>query len=86
MDAADLVPGEVVLVVNLNNGERLETYAILGERGSGVVCLNGPAARRGYPGDRVHILAFGLVEDNEIADAKARFVALDARNRIVEQR
>jgi aspartate 1-decarboxylase len=82
VDAADLLHGEVVLVVNLNNGDRLETYVIRGEPGSGVVCLNGPAARRGYVGDRVHILAFGLAEPAEAADVQPRLVALEPGNRL----
>jgi aspartate 1-decarboxylase len=86
LEAADLAVGEVVLVVNLNNGDRLETYAIEGKRGSGVVCLNGPAARRGYVGDRIHILAFGLVEAAELTEVKPRFVALGENNSIAETR
>jgi len=82
--AADLLPGEVVLVVNLNNGERLETYVIEGEEGSGMVCLNGPAARRGYPGDRVHILAFALAEPAEAAKIVPCLVALLPGNRLPE--
>ena len=86
IDAAGLLVGEQVLVVNLNNGERLETYVIAGERGSGVVCLNGPAARCGMVGDRLHILAFGLVEDAEAAQVVPYFVALGPGNEIVEKR
>jgi len=86
MRAAALLPGEVVLVVNLNNGERLETYVIEGEAGSGTVCLNGPAARRGMVGDRVHILAFGLAEDSEAAGVRPAFVALGPNNAIIEKR
>jgi aspartate 1-decarboxylase len=82
VDAADLLHGEAVLVVNLNNGDRLETYVIRGEPGSGVVCLNGPAARRGYVGDRVHVLAFGWVEPGEAAAVQPRLVALEPGNRL----
>jgi aspartate 1-decarboxylase len=82
--AADLMPGEVVLVVNLNNGERLETYVIEGEVGCGTVCLNGPTARKGYPGDRVHILAFAWAEPEEAAQIKPRLVALQPGNRVPE--
>ncbi len=84
--AAGLVPGELVLVVNLNNGDRLETYVIAGQEGSGVVCLNGPAARRGMVGDRLHILTFGLVDDAEAAQVVPYFVALGPGNQIVETR
>jgi aspartate 1-decarboxylase len=58
MDAADLIEGEKVQIVNINNGERLETYVIKGERGSGQICLNGPAARRVAVGDIVIIIAY----------------------------
>ena len=59
MDAAGMVEGEKVQIVNINNGERIETYTIKGERGSGQVCLNGPAARRCQPGDVVIVIAYG---------------------------
>ncbi|MES2005745.1 MAG: aspartate 1-decarboxylase [Bacteroidota bacterium] len=62
MDAADMVEYEKIQVVNVNNGERIETYLITGERGSGVCCLNGPAARKGAVGDIVIIISYGLVE------------------------
>jgi aspartate 1-decarboxylase len=58
MDAANLIENEKITVVNVNNGERLETYVIKGKRGSGVVCLNGPAARKGAEGDVVIIISF----------------------------
>jgi len=61
MEAAKMFPYEKIQVVNVNNGERIETYLIKGERGSGVCCLNGPAARKGAPGDIVIILSYGLV-------------------------
>jgi aspartate 1-decarboxylase len=65
MDAANLVEGEKVTVVNINNGERLETYVIKGDRGSGMVCLNGPAARKAMVGDIVIIISYGSVELEE---------------------
>ena len=61
LDAAGLIEGEKVQIVNVNNGERLETYTIVGERGSGVVCMNGPAARRCSPGDIVIVVAYGIL-------------------------
>ncbi len=61
LDAAGLVEGEKVQVVNVNNSERIETYTIVGERGSGVVCMNGPAARRCSPGDIVIVVAYGIL-------------------------
>jgi aspartate 1-decarboxylase len=65
LDAAGLIEGEKVQIVNVNNGERLETYTIVGERGSGVVCMNGPAARRCSPGDIVIVIAYGIVSFEE---------------------
>ncbi len=67
MDAAQMVEYEKIQVVNVNNGERIETYLITGEPGSGVCCLNGPAARKGAPGDIVIIISYGIVE---MEDAK----------------
>lgn len=61
VEAAGLVEGEKVQIVNVNNGERIETYVILGERGTGQVCLNGPAARRVQPGDVVIVIAYGMM-------------------------
>ena len=61
MEAAGLLEGEKVQIVNVNNGERLETYTIKGERGTGQVCLNGPAARRCQPGDVIIIIAYGMM-------------------------
>jgi len=65
MDAADICEHERVQVVNLNNGTRFETYAIRGKDASGVICLNGPAARMAIAGDRVHILSYALKNEDE---------------------
>lgn len=65
MEAANLIEGEKVQVVNVNNGERLETYVIRGERGSGMVCLNGPAARKAQVGDIVIIISYASMEFEE---------------------
>lgn len=62
MDAANLIAGEKVTVVNINNGERLETYVIKGERGTGMVCLNGPAARKAQVGDVVIIISYASMK------------------------
>ncbi len=62
MDASNIIEGEKVQIVNINNGERLETYAITGERGSGNVCLNGPAARRVAVGDVIIIISYGIMD------------------------
>jgi aspartate 1-decarboxylase len=65
MDAANLIENEKIQVVNVNNGERLETYIIKGKRGSGTVCLNGPAARKGAVGDVVIIIAYARMDFEE---------------------
>lgn len=65
IEAAGLVEGEKVQIVNINNGERIETYVITGERGTGQVCLNGPAARRVHPGDVVIVIAYGMMTVEE---------------------
>ena len=82
-EAAGLLSGEQVHVLDLNNGERITTYVIAGERGSGVICLNGPAARAGLVGDRVTILSYLQVSDEETRDWRATIVRVDERNRVV---
>ena len=84
LDAAGILPGEKVQIVNNNNGERLETYTIPGERGSGVICLNGAAARRVQPGDTVIIIAYCMLTAEEARTFKPNVVILDAQNKIVD--
>ena len=79
---AGLVPNERVDIVNLNNGARFSTFVIKGRGNKGQVCLNGPAARLGEPGDRIHILCYGLADENELKGYKARCVYLSDKNRI----
>jgi aspartate 1-decarboxylase len=62
MDAANMIEHEKIQIVNVNNGERIETYLIKGKRGSGVVCLNGPAARKGAEGDVIIIISYALID------------------------
>ncbi len=83
LDAAGILPGEKVQIVNNNNGERLETYTISGERGSGVICLNGAAARRVQPGDTVIIIAYCMIDALEAKNFKPSIVILGANNAIV---
>lgn len=83
MDAADLVSFEEIQVVNLNNGARLTTYVVPGPRGSGVVQLNGAAARLGLPGDKVILISYGAYPDAEARRHTPRVVFVDERNRIV---
>ena len=80
MEAANLIEGERVQIVNNNNGERLETYVIKGKRGSGVICLNGAAARKAEVGDVVIIIAYGYMTPEEAADFKAVAVFPDENN------
>jgi aspartate 1-decarboxylase len=82
MDAADLREFEKVQVVNVNNGARLETYVIEGERGSGTLQLNGAAARLGMPGDYVIVISYAEYEESELANFAPRIVFVDADNRI----
>jgi len=84
LDAAGILPGEKVQIVDNNNGERLETYTIAGERGSGVICLNGAAARRVQPGDTVIIIAYCMIDAAEARAFKPNVILLDAENKIVE--
>ena len=81
MDAADMLPYEQVQVVNVNNGARLETYVIEGKRGSGVMQLNGAAARLGVPGDIVIVLTYADYDEKELRGFEPRVIFVDAKNR-----
>ncbi|MEU6537771.1 aspartate 1-decarboxylase [Streptomyces sp. NPDC047000] len=83
LEAADLLPGELVHIVDITNGARLETYVIEGERGSGVVGINGAAAHLVHPGDLVIIISYAQVTDAEARELKPRVVHVDGGNRIV---
>ena len=84
MDAADIFINEKVQVVDINNGERLETYAIPGPRGSGVICLNGAAARLVQPGDKVIIITYAVVDEKEAKNWKPTVAFLNDANQISE--
>ena len=79
MDAANMIEGEKVYIVNNNNGERLETYIIKGERGSGVICLNGAAARRAQPGDIIIIISYAILDFEEAKAFKPWVVFPDTK-------
>lgn len=81
MEAADLLENEKVQVVNNNNGARLETYVIAGERGSGVICLNGAAARLVQPGDTVIIISYAVMTNEEAQNYKPVITIVDEHNR-----
>ncbi len=86
LEAAEILPNEKVQVVNNNNGSRFETYVIKGERGSGVICLNGAAARLVQPGDTVIIISYALLDSREARTFRPAIVMVDGANRITELR
>lgn len=83
MDAANLIENEKVQIVNVNNGERLETYVIKGERRSGMVCLNGPAARKAQVGDIVIIISYASMDQNEAKSYTPKIIFPDNQNKLV---
>lgn len=82
LEAAGILPNEKVQVVNINNGQRFETYTIVGERGSGVIGLNGAAARLGHVGDKVIIICYALMDEKEAHNHKPTVVFVDENNKI----
>lgn len=86
MEAADILPFEKVHVFNVTNGTRFETYAIPGKRGSGIICMNGAAARLAQVGDLIIIASFALLTDEELKAFRAKVVLVDPENRIKEVR
>jgi aspartate 1-decarboxylase len=82
LEQADILPGEKVQVVDVNNGQRFETYTIVGERGSGIICVNGAAARLVHTGDQVIIIAYAMMERQEALDFKPRVLILDDENHV----
>lgn len=83
MDAANLIANERVQVVNINNGERFETYVIKGERGSGMICLNGPAARKVQVGDMVIVISYAIMDFEEAKKFQPSIVFPDENNHLV---
>ena len=83
MDAADLLPGELVHIVDITNGARLETYVIEGKRGSGVIGINGAAAHLVHPGDLVILISYAQVDEEEARRMRPAVVHVDGRNRVV---
>ena len=86
MDGADILPYEKVLIANLNNGSRIESYAIPGPSGSGVICLNGGAAKHGKVGDIAIILTFVVLSAAEAKRHRPKVVYVDSKNRIIKKR
>lgn len=85
MEEADILENEKVQIVNNNNGARLETYVIAGARNSGVICLNGAAARLVQPGDKVIIISYAMMSQEELAENPPRVILLDENNRVEER-
>ena len=83
IEAANMIPNEKVQIVNINNGERLETYVIRGERGSGMVCLNGPAARKVQVGDVVIIISYATMDWEEAKTFEPTVIFPDENNRLM---
>ncbi len=83
MEQAELIENEKVLIVDVNNGARFETYVIEGERNSGVICLNGAAARMVHKGDKVIVISFALYDENELKNLKSKSVFVDENNKLI---
>ncbi|MFC3879673.1 aspartate 1-decarboxylase [Algoriphagus namhaensis] len=83
MDAANLIENEKVHIVNINNGERLETYVIKGRRGTGEICLNGPAARKAQVGDIIIIISYAGMDFEEAKTFKPTVIFPDEQNRVI---
>lgn len=83
LEAADLLPGELVQIVDVTNGARLETYTIAGERGTGVLGINGAAARLVHPGDCVILIAYGQMDTAEAKEYQPHVLFVDADNKII---
>lgn len=83
LDAAGILPYELVMISNLNNGERFTTYAITGKRGSGEVVLNGPTARKGVVGDKVIIFCYEYYAEDEAKRHQPKIIQVDAKNKMI---
>lgn len=84
LEQVDILPNEKVQIVNNNNGARMETYVIPGERGSGVICLNGAAARLVQEGDVVIIISYALIAEEKLAEHEPKIAIMNEKNEIVE--
>jgi len=84
MDASNIIENEKVQIVNINNGERLETYVIKGDRGSGHVCLNGPAARKAQVGDIIIIISYASMDYSDAKQHKPTIIFPDKNNKLID--
>lgn len=86
LEATGILPFERVQILNLNNGSRIETYTIEGKRGSGTICMNGVAARWAHKGDKVIIIAYGIMDNKDARKHKPKIIFVDDKNRIIKRR
>ena len=86
LDSADIMRNEKVQIVDNNNGNRFETYVIPGERGSGIICLNGAAARLVHTGDLIIIISYGIFDKKEAADFEPKVIFVNEKNEVAEVR
>lgn len=83
MEAANIIENERVQIVNINNGERFETYVIKGERNSGIICLNGPAARKAAVGDMIIVISYAMMDFEQAKKFKPTLIFPDENNRLI---
>jgi aspartate 1-decarboxylase len=83
LNVSGIKPYEQVMVSNLNNGERFETYVIPGQKNSGIICLNGPTARKGTIGDKIIVFCYEYYTEDEIKNFSPKIIRLDEKNRII---
>ena len=86
LEAADILPHEKVQIVNLNNGKRIETYVLAGKKGSGVICMNGAAARWAHIGDKVIIISYALMDTKETLKNQPKVIFVDDKNRMAKKK
>jgi aspartate 1-decarboxylase len=86
LQEAGMLPFEQLMISNVNNGERFETYVIPGKKNSGEICLNGPTARKGVVGDKVILFCYSYLDEGEIKDFHPKIVHVDSKNRIVRKK
>ena len=86
LDAADIIPNEKVQIVNLNNGARLETYVIPGQKGSGIIAMNGGAARHASIGDRLLIMSYVLTETKDSIGHAPKIIFVDEKNKVIDRK
>ena len=86
LEKSNIIENERVQVVNLNNAARFETYVIQGKKGTGMICLNGPAAKLGSSGDRIHILTYTTMGEDELKNFKPKIIVLNDKNEIIQEK